>query len=155
MDAVQNLSIKTKEYLWTWSMTGGPWNRSKVGVQGLLVHVLSFGSKAITRLSFQIKAFPSLICLLAGWLVRIRGKFLWRIRHPAGSWMAAAKIFPQFTQVAWASARRLITHLIAYIKSINAMEECCYGFDLVYAYPSTLSLIIIPLMFLYVVQLLF
>ena len=35
------------------------------------------------------------------------------------------------------------------------MEECCYGFDLVYAYPSTLSLIMIPLMFLYVVQLLF
>ena len=155
MDPVQNLSIKTKEYPWTWSMKGGPWNRSKVGVQGLLVHVLSFGSKAITRLSFQIKAFPSLICLLAGWLVRIRGKFLWRIRHPAGSWMAAAKIFPLFTQVAWASARRLITHLIAYIKSINAMEECCYGFDLVYAYPSTLSLIMIPLMFLYVVQLLF
>ena len=59
-------SLKTKEYPWTWSMTGGPWNRSKVGVQGLLVHVLSFGSKAITRLSFQIKAFPSLICLLAG-----------------------------------------------------------------------------------------
>ena len=155
MDPVQNLSIKTKEYPWTWSMTGGPWNRSKVGVQGLLVHVLSFGSKAITRLSFQIKAFPSLICLLAGWLVRIRGKFLWRIRHRAGSWMAPAKIFPQFTQVAWASARRLITHLIAYIKSINTMEECCYGFDLVYAYPSTLSLIMIPLMFLYVVQLLF
>ena len=155
MDPVQNLSIKTKEYPWTWSMTGGPWNRSKVGVQGLLVHVLSFGSKAITRFCFQIKAFPSLICLLAGWLVRIRGKFLWRIRHRAGSWMAAAKIFPQFTQVAWASARRLITHLIAYIKSINAIEECCYGFDLVYAYPSTLSLIMIPLMFLYVVQLLF
>ena len=66
MDPVQNLSIKTKEYPWTWSMTGGPWNRSKVGVQGLLVHVLSFGSKAITKLSFQIKAFPSLICLLAG-----------------------------------------------------------------------------------------
>ena len=64
MDPVQNLSIKTKEYPWTWSMTGDPWNRSKVGVQGLLVHVLSFGSKAITRLSFQIKAFPSLICLL-------------------------------------------------------------------------------------------
>ena len=61
MDPVQNLSIKTKEYPWTWSVTGGPWNRSKVGVQGLLVHVLSFGSKAITRLSFQIKAFPSLI----------------------------------------------------------------------------------------------
>ena len=155
MDPVQNLSIKTKEYPWTWSMTGDPWNRSKVGVQGLLVHVLSFGSKAITRLSFQIKAFPSLICLLAGWLVRIRRKFLWRIRHRAGSWMATAKIFPQFTQVAWASARRLITHLIAYIKSINAIEECCYGFDLVYAYPSTLSLIMIPLMFLYVVQLLF
>ena len=94
MDPVQNLSIKTKEYPWTWSMTGGPWNRSKVGVQGLLVHVLSFGSKAITRLSFQIKAFPSLICLLAGWFVRIRRKFLWRIRHRAGSWMAAAENFP-------------------------------------------------------------
>ena len=40
------------------------------------------------------------------------------------------KIFPQFTQVTWASARRLIAHLIAYITSINAMGECCYGFDL-------------------------
>ena len=34
MDPVQNLSIKIKKYPWTWSMTGGPWNRSKVGVQG-------------------------------------------------------------------------------------------------------------------------
>ena len=114
MDPVQNLSIKIKKYSWTWSMTGGPWNRSKVGVHGPLVHLLSFGSKAITESSFQ----PS------------SGKFLWRIRHPAGSWMVAAKIFPQFSQVAWASARRLIAHLIAYIKSINAMGECCYGFDL-------------------------
>ena len=76
MDSVQNLSIKIKKYPWTWSMTGGPWNRSKVGVHGPLIHVLSFGSKAITGSSFQIKAFPSLICLLAGWLVRIQGKFL-------------------------------------------------------------------------------
>ena len=107
-------------------MTGGPWNRSKVGV-----HILSFGSKAITGSSFQIQAFPSLICLLAGWLVRIRGKFLWRIRHPAGSWMAAAKPFSQFTQVAWASARRLIAHLIAYTyKVYKRYGEWCYGIDL-------------------------
>ena len=63
-------------------------------------------------------------------LCEFRGNFWWRIRHPAGSWMAIAKISPQFTQVAWASVRRLIAHLIAYIKSINAMGEWCYGFDL-------------------------
>ena len=50
MDPVQNLSAKIKKYPWTWSITGGPWNRSKVGV-----HVLSFGSKAITGSSFQFK----------------------------------------------------------------------------------------------------
>ena len=66
MDPVQNLSIKIKKYSWTQSMTGGPWNRSKVGVHEPLVYVLSFGSKAITGSSFQIKAFPLLICLLAG-----------------------------------------------------------------------------------------
>ena len=31
MDPVQNLSIKIKKYRWTWSTTGGPWNRSKSG----------------------------------------------------------------------------------------------------------------------------
>ena len=55
IDPVQNLSIQVRKYPWTWSMTGGPWNRSKVGVQGLLVHVLSFGSKAITGSSFKFK----------------------------------------------------------------------------------------------------
>ena len=131
--------LKIRKYPWTWFMTGGSWNRSEVGVHGPLVHVLSFGSKAITGSSFQIWVFSSLICLLPGWLVRIRGKFLWRIRHPAGSWMAAAKIFLQFRQVAWASDRRLITHLIACIKSINAMGsdvtvltfQClCSSFDI-------------------------
>ena len=54
MDPVQNLSTKIKKYPWTWSMTGDPWNSSKVGVHEPLVHVLSFGSKTITGSSFQI-----------------------------------------------------------------------------------------------------
>ena len=46
MDPVQNLSKKVSMDL---VHDRGPWNRSKVGV-----HVLSFGSKAITGSSFQI-----------------------------------------------------------------------------------------------------
>ena len=57
MDPVQNLSIQIKKYPWTWSMTGGPWNRSKVGVHGPLVHILS--SKAITGSSFPIAHLPA------------------------------------------------------------------------------------------------
>ena len=101
--------------------SGGPWTPGPCFVLWI---------QSNHRIEFQIWAFPSLICLLAGWLVRIREKFWWRLRDPAGLWMATAKIFPQFKQVAWASARRLIAHLIAYIKSINAMGEWCYGFDL-------------------------
>ena len=33
--------IIKKNCPWTWSMTGGPWTRSKVGIHGPLVHVLS------------------------------------------------------------------------------------------------------------------
>ena len=41
------------------------------------------------------------------------------------------KFSPQFKQVAWASTRRLIAHLIAYhVNPINPMGECRYGFDL-------------------------
>ena len=45
---------KNKKVSMDLSMTGGPWNRSKVEVHGVLVHVFSFGSKAITGSSFQI-----------------------------------------------------------------------------------------------------
>ena len=151
MDPVQNLSIKIKKY---------PWNRSEVGVHGVLVHVLSFGSKfkAITGSSFQIWAFPSLICLLAGWLVRIRGKFLWRIRHPAGSWMAAAKIFPPIQTSGMSlnsQANRSSDRLSCKpYKRYGGVPLRFWPFN-AYAHLSTFSLIVIPLMFLYVVQLLF
>ena len=80
---------------------------------------------------FKFKlSHPSFACWQAD-LWEFGGNFLWRIRHPAGSWMAAAKPFSQFTQVAWASARRLIAHLIAYTyKVYKRYGEWCYGFDL-------------------------
>ena len=101
--------------------SGGPWTPGP----SFVLWIQSNHRIEFSNLSFPIAHLPSgrLTCASSG-------KFLWRIRHPAGSWMVAAKIFPQFTQVSWASARRLIAHLIAYIKSINAMGECCYGFDL-------------------------
>ena len=77
-----------------------------------------------TNLSFPIAhAAGRLTCANSGEILAA---------DPAGSWMAAANILPQFTQVAWASARRLIAYLIAYIKSVIAMGEWClqYGFDL-------------------------
>ena len=55
MDPVQNLSIKIKKYPWTWSMTGDPLNGPKWGSMDSLVHVLSFGSKAITGSSFKFE----------------------------------------------------------------------------------------------------
>ena len=69
MDPVQNLSIKIKKYPWTWSMTRAPWNRSKVGIHGPLVHVLSFGSQdRVSNLNFSIAHLPAgrLTCANSG-----------------------------------------------------------------------------------------
>ena len=87
-------------------------------------------------------------------LCEFRGNFWWRIRHPAGSWMAIAKIFPQFTQVAWASVRRLIAYTCKVYKRYGWVMLRFWPFN-AYGHRSTFSLIVIPLMFLYVVQLLF
>ena len=73
-----------------------------------------------SNLSFPIAHFP------AGRLTgENSGEFLWRIHHPAGSWMAAARIFPQFTLVAWASAHRLIVHLTLWGSAVTVLTFQC------------------------------
>ena len=129
--------------------SGGPWTPGPCFVLWI---------QSNHRIEFSNLILP-IAHLLAGRLACANwGKFLWRIRHPAGSWMAAAKIFPQFRQVAWASVRRLIAHLIAYAckvyKRYGGVMLRFWPFT-AYAHTSTFNLIVIPLMFLYVVQLLF
>ena len=82
------------EEKWGTTRSLGPWQGSMEPVQsGGTCFVLWIQSNH--RIEFSINLGFPIAHLPAGRLIRlIRGKFLWWIRHPAGSWMAAAKIFP-------------------------------------------------------------
>ena len=132
MDPVQNLSIKKKVSMdlvhdrgsMEPVQSGGPWNPGPCFVLWI---------QSNHRIEFYNLSFP-IAHLPAGRLTCASSGEIFVADPPSSGFMnGAAKIFPQFTQVTWASARRLIAHLIAYtciIKSINAMGECWYGFDL-------------------------
>ena len=132
MDPVQNLSIKIKKYSWTCSMTGGPWNRSKVGVHGPLVHVLSFGSKAITGSSFKFKLSHRSFAYWQTDLCEFGENFGGRSAIQRVHEWRPAKNFPPNSQK-WNEPQLAGESLIwslRHVKSINAMGEWCYGFDL-------------------------
>ena len=149
MDPVQNLSIKIKK-----SIHGsGPWQ----GVHGPLVMFCPLDPKQSQDLVFKFKlshrsfAWQADLCEFGGNFCG--GSAIQRVHE----WRPP-KFSPQFTQLAWASHRRLITHLIAYTcklyKRYGGVMLQFWPFN-AYAHPSTFSLIVIPLMFLYVVRLLF
>ena len=129
MDPDQNPSI-IKEYPWTSSMTAHGTGPKWVSMDPWSMFC---PLQSNYRIEFSNLSFP-IAHLSAGMLTCENSGQIFVADPPSSGFMNGGRQNspppPQFTQVAWASARRLIAHLIAYIKSINAMGDCCYGFDL-------------------------
>ena len=104
-------------------MTGGPWNRSKVGVHGLPGPCFVLWIQSNYRIEFSTLRLP-IAHLPAGRLTCANSGEIFVANPPSIGFMNGGRQnFPPIhtMQVAWASARRLIAHLIAYIKSINVL----------------------------------
>ena len=127
----------------------GSMERSKVGVHGPLVHVLSFGSKAITGSSFKFKLSHRSFAYWQNDLCEFGENFGGGSAIERVHEWRPAKNFPPNSHK-WHEPQLAGESLIwslRHVKSINAMGEWCYG--LIWPFnPSTFSLIVIPLMFL-------
>ena len=159
IDPVQNdLSIKVRKYPWTWSMTGDTWNGPKWGSMDPWSMSCPLDPKQSQDRVLKFKlSHRSFACWQAD-LCKFRGNFCGGSAIQRVHEWRPPKFSPQFKQVAWASTRRLIAHLIAYTckpyKRYGGVLLRFWPFN-AYAHLSTFSLIVIPLMFLYVVQLFF